>query len=51
MMRHCPSYQVVSLMRGGLSVQDACDRVVLEMKARHGAPFEVAIIALNMKVS
>ena len=50
MMRYCPSYRVVHLMREGLTVQDACDRVILEMKERHGAPFEVAIIALNMKV-
>jgi len=49
-MRYCPSYLVVHLMRDGLSVQDACDQVILEMKERHGAPFEVAIIALNMKV-
>ena len=50
MMRYCPSYRVVHLMREGVSVQDACDRVILEMKERHGAPFEVGIIALNMKV-
>ena len=50
MMRYCPSYHVVHLMREGLAVQGACDRVILEMKERHGAPFEVAIIALNMKV-
>ena len=50
MMRYCPSYRVVHLMREGVSVQDACDRVILEMKQRHGAPFEVGIIALNMKV-
>lgn len=51
MMRHCPSYRVVHLMKEGLSVQDACDQVILEMKERHGSSFEVAIIALNMKVS
>ena len=49
MMRYCPSYRVVHLMREGLTVQDACDRVILEMKQRHGGHFEVAIIALNMK--
>lgn len=51
MMRYCPSYRVVHLMREGLPVQAACDRVIMEMKERHGASFEVAIIALNMKVS
>lgn len=50
MMRYCPSYRVVHLMREGLPVQDACNKVVLDMKQRHGEPFEVAIIALNMKV-
>lgn len=50
MMRYCPSYRVVHLMGEGLTVQDACDQVILEMKQRHGKPFEVAIIALNMKV-
>ena len=51
MMRYCPSYRVVHLMREGLPVQAACDRVIMEMKERHRASFEVAIIALNMKVS
>lgn len=51
MMKYCPSYRVVHLMREGLPVQAACDRVIMEMKERHGASFEVAIIALNMKVS
>ena len=38
-------------MREGLPVQAACEQVVMEMKERHGTSFEVAIIALNMKVS
>ena len=51
MMRYCPSYHIVRLMKEGVAVQDACDKVVAEMKERHGAPFEAAVIALNMKVS
>jgi len=38
-------------MKEGVAVQDACNKVVAEMKERHGAPFEAAVIALNMKVS
>ena len=50
-MRFCPSFQIVQLMREGLTVQEASDIVVERMLSQNGQWFEVAVIALDIKVS
>lgn len=50
-MRFCPSFQIVQLMREGLSAQEASDIVVERMLRQNGQWFEVAVIALDIKVS
>ena len=49
-MRFCPSFQIVELMRQGKSPQDACKYVVRRILDNCGASTEVAVIALDMKV-
>ena len=50
-MRFCPSFQIVQLMREGMKAQDACNIVVEQMLRQSGQQFEVAVIALDTKVS
>ncbi|GFS07674.1 N(4)-(Beta-N-acetylglucosaminyl)-L-asparaginase-like [Elysia marginata] len=48
-LKHCPSYRVVSYIRQGLEPQEACGKVVSEIVARRKAQpdFEMVIIALD----
>lgn len=51
-MRFCPSYHAVQLMKKGHSPQESCEIVVKEAQTKAGTmakPFEMAIIALNVK--
>ncbi|XP_062850918.1 N(4)-(Beta-N-acetylglucosaminyl)-L-asparaginase [Trichomycterus rosablanca] len=50
-MCYCPSFQIVQLMRQGLSPEEACCSVLTDIKRRAGEEkcFEIALIALNMK--
>ena len=50
-MQFCPSFQIVQLMREGLTAQEASDIVVEKMLRQSGRWFEVAVIALDIKVS
>ena len=50
-MRFCPSYQIVQLMREGKKAQEACNIAVEQMLSQSGQQFEVAVIALDTKVS
>ena len=50
-MQFCPSFQIVQLMREGLTAQEASDIVVERMLRQNGQWFEVAVIALDIKVS
>ncbi|XP_068685283.1 N(4)-(Beta-N-acetylglucosaminyl)-L-asparaginase-like [Montipora foliosa] len=52
MMRFCPSFHVVQLMKEGSSPQESCERVVRHAQRKAGTtsqPFEMALIALNTK--
>jgi len=50
-MRGCLSYEIVSLMRGGMAPQQACEQAVLELvKRKHElgeTPGEISVIALS----
>lgn len=50
-MQFCPSFHIVQLMREGIEPQKACEIVVKMMADRAQKWFEVAVIALNTKVS
>ena len=50
-MRFCPSFQIVQFMREGMKAQEACDLTVDRMLRQTGQQFEVAVIALDTKVS
>ena len=50
-MRFCPSFQIVQLMHEGMKAQEACNTVVERMLRQSGQQFEVAVIALDTKVS
>ena len=50
-LQFCPSFHIVQKMREGQTPQQACDSIVSTMKERSGKWFEVAIIALDTKVS
>lgn len=50
-MQFCPSFQIVQLMREGLTAQEASDVAVERMLRQNGRWFEVAVIALDIKVS
>ncbi len=50
-MKFCPSFKIVQLMKDGRSPQEACEAVITEMKERHECWFEVAVIALDIKVN
>ncbi|XP_074633522.1 N(4)-(Beta-N-acetylglucosaminyl)-L-asparaginase-like isoform X2 [Acropora palmata] len=52
MMRFCPSFHVVQLMKEGCSPQESCERVVRHAQRKVGMtskPFDMALIALNKK--
>lgn len=52
MMRFCPAFHVVQLMRQGHSPQESCELVIKEaqQKARTASkPFQMALIAINKK--
>ncbi|XP_013410516.1 uncharacterized protein LOC106173810 isoform X1 [Lingula anatina] len=51
MMRFCPSFHVVQLMKQGLSPSECCSSVVAEMVERLGEdpPLEIGLIAMNMQ--
>lgn len=52
MMRFCPAFHVVQLMRQGQSPQESCELVIKEaqQKARTATkPFQMALIAINKK--
>ncbi|KAL5004199.1 hypothetical protein ScPMuIL_017655 [Solemya velum] len=50
-LKFCPSYQVVSLIRQGQSVRDACQTVVKEVTERWSSrglqPFELSVLAMD----
>ncbi|XP_034158821.1 N(4)-(Beta-N-acetylglucosaminyl)-L-asparaginase isoform X2 [Pangasianodon hypophthalmus] len=50
-MCYCPSFQIVQLMRQGLSPKEACCSVLADIRKRTGEDkcFEIGLIALNMK--
>ncbi|KAI5625037.1 hypothetical protein C0J50_15368, partial [Silurus asotus] len=50
-MCYCPSFQIVHLMRQGLSPKEACCSVLADIKKRTGDDkcFEIGLIALNLK--
>ena len=50
-MQFCPSFHIVQLMREGNEPQKACEMVIKMMTDRAQKWFEVAVIALNTKVS
>lgn len=50
LMKYCPSFQVVELMRQGYSPCDACERVLKNIVNREKKMFEAGLIALNIKV-
>ncbi|KAL9965284.1 hypothetical protein ACROYT_G029059 [Oculina patagonica] len=50
MMRFCPAFHVVQLMKEGHSPQESCELVVKEAQRKAGTtskPFEMALIAIN----
>ncbi|XP_067053316.1 N(4)-(Beta-N-acetylglucosaminyl)-L-asparaginase-like isoform X2 [Acropora muricata] len=52
MMRFCPSFHVVQLMKEGCSPQESCERIVRHAQRKVGMtskPFDMALIALNKK--
>ena len=50
-MKFCPSFQIVQLMREGMSAQEACDVVIKRILKWNCHWFEIAAIALDIKVS
>ena len=50
-MQFCPSFHIVQLMREGNEPQKACEMAIKMMTDRTQEWFEVAVIALNMKVN
>ena len=50
-LQFCPSFHIVQKMREGQTPKQACDSIVSNMKERSGNWFEVAVIALDTKVS
>ncbi|KAK2852531.1 hypothetical protein Q7C36_007732 [Tachysurus vachellii] len=50
-MCYCPSFQIVQLMRQGLSPKEACCSVLTDIKKRTAEEkcFEIGLIALNLK--
>jgi len=52
MMRFCPAFHAVQLMKEGYSPQESCELVVKEAQRKAGMtskPFEMALIAINKK--
>lgn len=52
MMRFCPAFHTVQLMKEGYSPQESCELVVKEAQRKVGRtsnPFEMALIAINKK--
>lgn len=52
MMRFCPAFHAVQLMKEGYSPQESCELVVKEAQRKAGTtskPFEMALIAINKK--
>ncbi|XP_035684537.1 N(4)-(beta-N-acetylglucosaminyl)-L-asparaginase-like [Branchiostoma floridae] len=50
MMRFCPSFQVVQMMRQGIDPQTACREVVKQIHQKVGTDmFEMALVAMDMK--
>lgn len=52
MMRFCPAFHVVQLMKQGHSPQESCELVVKEAQQKAKTttkPFEMALIAINRK--
>lgn len=50
-MKFCPGFQIVQFMSEGMTAQEACDVAVNRMLKQNGQWFEVAVIALDVKVS
>lgn len=52
-MKFCPCFHAVQLMKQGATPADACRQVVLDIRRRIGArdAFEIGIIAMNMQVT
>ncbi|XP_019640932.1 PREDICTED: N(4)-(Beta-N-acetylglucosaminyl)-L-asparaginase-like [Branchiostoma belcheri] len=49
-MKFCPSFQVVQMMRQGFDPQTACREVVKQIQQKVGADmFEMALVAMDMK--
>jgi N4-(beta-N-acetylglucosaminyl)-L-asparaginase len=49
LMKFCPSFQVVQLMKKGESPQMACESVLKSMVEANGAWFEAGLVALDAK--
>lgn len=53
LMKGCISYEIVRLMKAGLSPQDACDQAVQtldhELKQRRGSAGDCSVVAMNAK--
>ena len=49
-MKFCPSFKIVQLMKDGRSPQEACEDVIRGMKEHNEHWFEVGVIALDIKV-
>lgn len=52
-MKFCPCFHVVQLMKQGATPADACRQVILDIRTRIDAKdaFEIGIIAMNMQVA
>lgn len=50
LMEFCPSFQVVQLLKQGLSPQNACESVLKSTMHEKGHAFEAGLIALDSKV-
>lgn len=52
-MKFCPCFHAVQLMKQGATPADACRQVILNIRTRLGArdAVEIGIIAMNMQVT
>lgn len=48
-LKFCPAFHVVQLLKQGKEPKEACNIVISDMKNRSSANFEISIIAVNMK--
>lgn len=49
-MKYCPSFKIVDLIRHGCGPMEACDMVVRDIVTREGEDLEMGVIAMDMKV-